>query len=144
MPGKLAVSGLEVRNDNQALEGWFDRLSDAALIKLERIINTRGNSYPLVDASRSTWWRWVAAGKAPEPVRPTAGTTFWRVGDLREWLRDPVSYTKKLHHARNSRVIANQIGEGAENLIGAASYARKQHRKHKLNKRVNSSELEDV
>jgi predicted DNA-binding transcriptional regulator AlpA len=68
---------------------WFDHLSDAALIKIERIIKTRGNPYPLVDASRSTWWRWVAAGKAPEPVRPSAGTTLWRVGDLRKWLRDP-------------------------------------------------------
>jgi hypothetical protein len=68
---------------------WFDKLSDSALIKLDRIVRTPNNPNPLIDASRSTWWRWVAAGIAPEPVRPTAGTTLWRVGDLRNFLRDP-------------------------------------------------------
>jgi predicted DNA-binding transcriptional regulator AlpA len=74
---------------------WFDGLSDDALVRLERIIKTRGNSHPLVEASRSTWWRWVAAGKAPEPVRPSAGSTLWRVGDLRKWIRDPQNFKSK-------------------------------------------------
>ena len=71
---------------------WFDKLSDSALIKLNRIVKNPSNPHPLVDTSRSTWWRWVAAGSAPEPVRPTAGTTLWRVGDLRQWLRDPKQF----------------------------------------------------
>ena len=71
---------------------WFDKLSDSALIKLDRIVKNSSNPYPLVDISRSTWWRWVAAGSAPKPVRPTAGTTLWRVGDIRQWLRDPSQF----------------------------------------------------
>ena len=68
---------------------WFDKLSDSALIKLDRIVKTPNNPAPLIDTSRSTWWRWVAAGIAPKPVRPAPGTTFWRVSDLRNFLRDP-------------------------------------------------------
>lgn len=71
---------------------WFDKLSDSSLIRLDRIVKTPNNPYPLVDASRSTWWRWVATGSAPEPVRPTAGSTLWRVGDLRRWLCDPKQF----------------------------------------------------
>lgn len=76
---------------------WFDQLSDSSLIKLERIVRTRNNPEPLIDASRSTWWRWVAAGTAPEPVRLTTGTTFWRVGDLRQFLKDPEQFITKMH-----------------------------------------------
>ena len=79
----------------QTTASWFDKLSDSALIKLDRIVKTPDNPQPLVDTSRSTWWRWVAAGSAPEPVRPTAGTTLWRVGDLRQWLRDPKQFKSK-------------------------------------------------
>ncbi len=73
-------------------EGSFDELSDLSLIRLDSIVKTPGNPHPLVDVSRSTWWRWVASGSAPEPVRPTAGTTLWRVGDLRLFLKNPEQF----------------------------------------------------
>jgi prophage regulatory protein len=78
-----------MQKQTQLAASWFDKLSDSSLIRLDRIVKTPSNPHPLVDASRSTWWRWVAAGSAPEPIRPTAGSTLWRVGDLRQWLRDP-------------------------------------------------------
>lgn len=78
-----------MQKKSQLTGSGFDELSDSALIKLEQIVKTPDNPHPLVDTSRSSWWRWVAAGIAPEPVRPTSGTTFWRVGDLRSFLRDP-------------------------------------------------------
>ena len=87
---------------NQPIASWFDKLSDSALIKLERIVKTPSNPYPLVDTSRATWWRWVAAGFAPEPVRPSAGTTLWRVGDLRQWLQDPKQF-KSISHKHISK-----------------------------------------
>ena len=51
-------------------------------------INTRA---PLIPISRSTWRRWVKAGTAPQPVKLSAGVVAWRVGDLREWLRQKSS-----------------------------------------------------
>ena len=85
-----------MQKQSQPKLSWFDKLSDSALIKLDRIVKNPGNTAPLVDTSRSTWWRWVAAGTAPEPVRPTAGTTFWRVGDLRRFLENPEKHTMSL------------------------------------------------
>ena len=42
---------------------------------------------PLIPISRSTWRRWVKAGTAPQPVKLSAGVVAWRVGDLRDWLK---------------------------------------------------------
>ena len=81
-----------MQKQSQKTTSWFETLSDSALIKLDRIVKTPNNPDPLIDTSRSTWWRWVAAGSAPEPVRLTPGTTLWRVGDLRHWLRDPKQF----------------------------------------------------
>ncbi|WP_367271047.1 helix-turn-helix transcriptional regulator [Sphingorhabdus sp. EL138] len=41
---------------------------------------------PLVPCSRSTWWRYVKTGRAPQPFKLGAGVTAWRVGDIRAWL----------------------------------------------------------
>jgi predicted DNA-binding transcriptional regulator AlpA len=103
VPRKLITTNLGLCDQSKSQPSWFDRLSDDALIRLERIIKTRGNSYPLVDASRSTWWRWVAAGKAPKPVRPTQGSTMWRVRDLRAWLRDPEQFKPIAGHKTGVR-----------------------------------------
>jgi len=35
----------------------------------------------LVPVSRSTWWAWCAAGKAPQPIR-LGRTTCWRYSDI--------------------------------------------------------------
>lgn len=72
---------------------WFEKLSDSALIRVDRIIKTPSNPFPLVDASRSTWWRWVSERRVPQPIRPSPGTTLWKVGSLRRWLQDPGGYT---------------------------------------------------
>jgi hypothetical protein len=82
---------------------WFEKLSDSALIKLDRIVKTPNNPDPLIDTSRSTWWRWVAAGTAPEPVRPTAGTTLWRVGDLRRFLKDPEQFITNVQRSKGAK-----------------------------------------
>ena len=58
----------------------FDQLSDNAFVRITQIVG------PLVPCSRSTWWRYVQAGKAPLPVKLGPGITAWRVGELRAWL----------------------------------------------------------
>ena len=65
---------------------WFDHLPDAALIREHQIIPAQGNASPLVNVSPSTWWRWIRAGKAPQPIKMSDGVTAYRVGDLRQWL----------------------------------------------------------
>lgn len=58
----------------------FDNLPDAAMLRLPQIVG------PLVPCSHSTWWRYVKAGKAPQPIKISPGVTAWRVGDIRAWL----------------------------------------------------------
>ncbi len=58
----------------------FDNLPDAAMLRLPQIVG------PLVPISHATWWRYVRAGKAPQPVKISPGVTAWRVGDIRAWL----------------------------------------------------------
>lgn len=65
---------------------WFDPLPDAALIREQQIIPSHENQSPLINVSPSTWWRWVRANKAPQPIKLSEGVTVWRVGDMRRWL----------------------------------------------------------
>lgn len=62
----------------------FNRLPDEALIRLCLLI-----SWGLIPFSPSTLWRHCRSGAFPPPVRVSAGVTAWRVGDIRQWLRDP-------------------------------------------------------
>lgn len=58
----------------------FGQLSDTAFVRVTQIVG------PLVPCSRSTWWRYVKTGKAPQPIKLGAGVTVWNVGQLRKWL----------------------------------------------------------
>lgn len=93
---------------------WFDTMSDFALIGIGRIVKTPDNPEPLIDTSRSTWWRWVADGTAPKPVRPAAGTTLWRVGDLRRWLSNPEEFlpASRIKKNRLSKRLRSRDGDG--------------------------------
>ena len=63
-------------------ENWFDALPDDAYLRESQIVGT------LVPVSSSTWWRMVKNGKAPAAIKLSTGTTVWRVGDLRKWLKE--------------------------------------------------------
>lgn len=41
---------------------------------------------PLVPCSASTWWKWVAEGKAPKPQRLGLRCTVWRVESIRAFI----------------------------------------------------------
>lgn len=79
----------------------FDTLPDAAMVRVNQIVGspkkTSGGDgpkshehsvpfSPLVPISHATWWRYVRAGKAPQPIKLGAGVTAWNVGELRKWL----------------------------------------------------------
>jgi len=40
----------------------------------------------IVPVSASTWWRWIAQGKAPKPVKLSDRVTAWRAEDIRGFL----------------------------------------------------------
>lgn len=79
----------------------FDTLPDAAMVRVNQIVGPvkkasgedgpKSHEHsaafsPLVPISHATWWRYVKAGNAPQPIKISAGVTAWRVGDLRAWL----------------------------------------------------------
>jgi hypothetical protein len=63
-------------------------LPQTGLLRLSSFVPSR-----MFDMGRSTWWKLVAEGIAPQPVRPTkedgeqVGGTFWRAEDLHEFLK---------------------------------------------------------
>lgn len=45
----------------------------------------------IVGVSRRSWWRFVAAGRAPRPIR-LGRCVRWRVLDIREWIQGGCGY----------------------------------------------------
>lgn len=43
--------------------------------------------------SSGMFYDWIARGKAPKPLKLSARCSVWRVGDWREFLRDPNGWT---------------------------------------------------
>lgn len=40
----------------------------------------------LIPVGRSTWWRWVASGRAPAALKLGAKTTVWKAEDIAAFL----------------------------------------------------------
>lgn len=45
----------------------------------------------VVPVSKSTWWAWVASGKAPKPVKLGPATTAWRLSEVQAWAQKACS-----------------------------------------------------
>ena len=58
----------------------IDALPDSALLRLPSII-------ALCQCSRSSWFAWVRAGHAPQPVRIGLKAVAWKVGEIRAFMR---------------------------------------------------------
>jgi len=44
--------------------------------------NRKTGTVGLLPISRSTWWDWVGAGKAPKPVKLSSRVTVWRTAEV--------------------------------------------------------------
>ncbi len=44
--------------------------------------NRKAGKIGLLPISRSTWSKWVATGKAPKPLKLSAGVTTWRTAEV--------------------------------------------------------------
>jgi len=64
----------------------FEQLPDSAYIRLRQLVGT------VLPFSSATVWRRCRIGAFPPPVRLSAGITAWRVGAIRQWLKDPTQF----------------------------------------------------
>jgi hypothetical protein len=52
-------------------------------LRVSEIANNRRTGAPgIIPVSAATWWAWVKAGKAPQPIKLSAGCTVWRAADV--------------------------------------------------------------
>lgn len=47
----------------------------------------------LLPVSRGTWLAWVKSGKAPRPIRLSAGVVLWREADVRSFIERKAAET---------------------------------------------------
>lgn len=59
----------------------FDDLPGSALVRIDVV---KG----LLSISASTVYRWVLAGRLPQPKKLGPKTTVWRVADLRQFIQE--------------------------------------------------------
>ncbi len=59
--------------------------SDDLLLRIEA-------TSQLTTLSKSCIKLWVAQGKFPKPIALSKTVKVWRIGTLREWLKDPTTY----------------------------------------------------
>lgn len=58
------------------------------LLRERDIVGDRKSGTPgIIPVSRSTWWSWVAAGRAPQPIR-LGGVTCWRLSTVLEFVEN--------------------------------------------------------
>ena len=65
----------------------YDTLPDEVLIRPKQLVASG-----LVPFSIVSVWRKSKAGTFPAPIKVAHAITAWRLGDIREWLKDPASY----------------------------------------------------
>ena len=56
-------------------------------VRANQIARSNRTQTPLIDISLATWWRWVAAGRAPQPKRLSPGTTVWDLSEVLDFIK---------------------------------------------------------
>jgi prophage regulatory protein len=54
------------------------------IMKEDRLLRIN-DALQIIPIGRSTFWKYVAEGKLPQPIR-LGKSTFWRHSDLMEWI----------------------------------------------------------
>ena len=58
-------------------------------VRLKQIIGDPKRNIPgLVPVAASTWWKWVAEKKAPEPIRLSEKVTVWKVEEILKFIEN--------------------------------------------------------
>lgn len=77
---------------------YYDQLPDDALIRPRQLVDCG-----LIPFSLPTLWRKTKAGSFPTAIRVSSGITAWRLGDIREWLKDPQGYLEVVAYQRSEK-----------------------------------------
>lgn len=83
----------------------LDQLSPEAFVRLPAVMAATG-------LARSTIYDAVKLGRFPPPVKLTHQAAGWRVGQIREWLRDPIGWINRLLPAE--AMVADQDPTAAQ------------------------------
>ena len=69
----------------------------------------------IIGVHKATIWRWIQAGRFPQPIRPVPRTAYWLQSDLDEWnglllaeRRSSSSSTEELRTANESKSNARK------------------------------------
>lgn len=81
----------------------FDELPDSSFVRLNQLLVTA-----VIPFSAATAWRRVRQGTFPKPVRVSPQVTAWRVGDIRQWLKNPGAF-----------VAQEDVSQGEKKFTGA-------------------------
>lgn len=96
---RTANSSLSVTTKRPtALIPNFDELPDSALVRQAQLVRdpknpTRPAPLPF---SPSTFWRKVAAGEFPKPLKLGERITAWRVGEVRAWIESQANSVQEV------------------------------------------------
>lgn len=63
----------------------FDSLSESAFVRMASLPAIVGMSVPTI-------WRKTKEGCFPKPIKVSSNITAWKVGSIREWLKDPMGF----------------------------------------------------
>lgn len=56
-------------------------------LRLKHIVgDKRAGIAPMIPITGMTWWRWVKARKAPQPIKLSPAVTVWRASDVRRFI----------------------------------------------------------
>lgn len=59
----------------------------SAYLRVSEIANNRRTGKSgLLPVSAATWWKWVAEGKAPAPIKLSPGVTVWRYAEVKAFV----------------------------------------------------------
>lgn len=62
----------------------MNQLPETGFLRLPQIIGDPAKGLPpLIPVKKSTWWKGVADGRFPQPVKLGPRVTAWRVEDIR-------------------------------------------------------------
>lgn len=85
---------MQTATDSMSRTSWLDNLDGNAILRERDLIRSEKNPAGLLAMSRSNWWRGVASGVHPAPIRVGPKMTGWRAGDVRDWLAAQVAVSE--------------------------------------------------
>lgn len=85
---------MQTATETMSRTSWLDNLDGNAILRERDLIRSEKNPAGLLAMSRSNWWRGVASGVHPAPIRVGPKMTGWRAADVRDWLAAQVAVSE--------------------------------------------------